>query len=105
MYIANPQIPLNDPYHHVTYHEYIIEGFYTIGFPIGATMPKQPQIKEIEMKDYALHLLRYRDNRICRHTKVHYFLYNHMMNHHREATIDIYIKKNNVDNLPTTIAN
>ena len=72
-------------------------------FPIGAAMPKQPRIHEVEIHDYALHLIHYHDNIFFQHIRFRYYIYNIIMHHRSNATASIFFKINLEDTLPPTI--
>ena len=72
-------------------------------FPTGASMPKQPHIHEVEMHEYALHLIHYHDNRFEKHPLFRYYIYNVIMHHRSNATAFVFVKINLEDTLPPTI--
>ena len=72
-------------------------------FPIGASIPKQPRIHEVEMHEYEIHLIHYHDNRIGKHPCFRYYIYNVIMHHRSNATTFIFVKTNLEDTLPPTI--
>ena len=73
-------------------------------FPQGTAMFKQPHFKSIDLDEYALHLVRYHDNRFGSHPRFTYYLYNLIMRHRSQSIAAVYIKKNIEDNFPTTIS-
>ena len=73
-------------------------------FPQGAAMFKQPHFQSVDLHKYALHLLRYYDNRFGFHPRFRYYLYNLIMRRHSQSIAAIFIKKNIEDNFPTTIS-
>ena len=72
-------------------------------FPIAATMPKQPRIHEVEMHEYALHLIHYHDNIFGQHPLFWYYIYNLIMHHRRHATTSVFVKIILEHTLPPTI--
>ena len=72
-------------------------------FPTGATMLKQPHIHEVDMHEYALHLIHYHDNIFGQHPWFWYYIYNVIMRHQSNATTSIFVKTNLEDTLPSTI--
>ena len=72
-------------------------------FPTGATMPKQPRIHEVEMHEYAIHLIHYHDNRFGQHPRLQYYIYNLIMRYRSNATASIFVKINLEDTLPPMI--
>ena len=85
-----------------------MEGLLLMAFPmlftIGVPMLKQPRLYEITMQEYALHLIRFHDNRFAQHPRFRYYFYNLMMRHHSQATIAIFVKRNLADTLPATVS-
>jgi len=79
-------------------NEYNIEGLLSMDFPalfpIGAAMPNQRIMKAVQLHEYALHLIRYYDNRFGNHPRFHYYIYNLMMRHRSQATTSFFVKKN-----------
>ena len=72
-------------------------------FPIGAAMLKQPCIHEVDMHEYALHLIHYHDNIFGQHPHFWYYIYNLIMYHQSNATASVFVKNNLEDTLPPTI--
>ena len=72
-------------------------------FPIGATMLTQPGIHQVEMNEYALHLIHYHDNISGQHPHFWYYIYNLIMCHRSNATTYVFVKINLEDTLPPTI--
>jgi len=72
-------------------------------FPTGAAMPNQPRIKAVQLHEYALHLIRYYDNRFGKHPCFRYYIYNLMMRHRSQATTSIFVKNNITDYFPISI--
>ena len=66
-------------------NEYNTEGLHSMAFPTlfptGTTMLLQPRIHEVDMHEYALHLIRYHDNRFGQHPRFQYYIYNVIMHH------------------------
>jgi len=90
-------------------NEYNTEGPLDMAFPTlfpnEVTLPLQARIREVQMHEYALHLMRYHDNRFGRHVRFRYFLYNIIMHHRSQQTTSIFVNKNVEDNIPTAIDN
>ena len=72
-------------------------------FPTGATMFKQPHIHQVEMHEYALHLIHYHDNIFGQHPRFRYYIYNLIMHHRSNATASVFVKINLEDTLSPTI--
>ncbi|XP_059076419.1 uncharacterized protein LOC131875765 [Cryptomeria japonica] len=66
-------------------NEYTTEGLFAMVFPTlfpkGSTIFKQQRIKEVKLHEYALHLLRYHDNRFGQYPRFRYFILNILMCH------------------------
>ena len=73
-------------------------------FPTGVPMLKQPRLYEVSMQEYALHLIRFHDNRFAQHPRFRYYLYNLMMRHRSQATAAVFVKRNLADTLPATVS-
>ena len=63
----------------------------------------QPRIHEVDMHEYALHLIHYHDNRFGQHPRFRYYIYNVIMLHRSNATASVFVKTNLEDTLPSTI--
>ncbi|XP_059068385.1 uncharacterized protein LOC131858917 [Cryptomeria japonica] len=89
-------------------NEYTIEGLFAMTFPTvfpkGSAIFKQQCIKEVKLHEYALHLLRYHDNRFGKHPRFRYFILNIRMRHRSQATSSIFFQIQQDDSLPTTIS-
>ena len=89
-------------------NEYNMEGLLSMAFPTlfptGIPMLKQPRLYEVSMQEYALHLIRFHDNRFAQHPRFRYYLYNIMMRHRSQATAAIFVKRNLADTLPATVS-
>ena len=72
-------------------------------FPTGASMLKQPRIHEVDMHEYALHLIHYHDNIFGKHSHFRYYIYTVIMRHQSNATASVFVKINLEDTLPPTI--
>ena len=72
-------------------------------FPIGTSLPLQTRSKPVHMHEYALHLLRYHDNRFGKHVRFRYFIYNLMMRHRSQQTTTVFFKTTLHDHIPKTI--
>ena len=72
-------------------------------FPTGAAMLKQPHIHEVDMYEYALHLIHYHDNIFGKHPRFRYYIYNVIMRHRSNAIAFVFVKTNLEDTLPSTI--
>jgi len=57
-------------------------------------MLNQPRLKEVELHEYALHLMRYHDNRFAQHPRFRYYVYKRMMHRHSQETASVFVKKN-----------
>lgn len=77
---------------------------FPVLFPnLGKASFKQQLMKKVKLHEYALHLIKYHDNRFGQHPRFCYFILNIMMQHQIQSTTSIFIKKNMNDNLPTII--
>ena len=72
-------------------------------FPIGETLLKQPRIHEVDMHEYALHLIHYNDKRFGQHPHFWYYIYNLIMRHQSNAIASVFVKINLEDTLSPTI--
>ena len=72
-------------------------------FPTSAAMPNQPRMKEVQLHEYALHLIRYCDNRFGKHPRFRYYIYNLMMRHCSQATASFFVKKNISNIFPISV--
>ena len=74
-------------------NEYNIEGLLSMAFPtlfpIGAAMLTQPYIHEVEMHEYALHLIHYHDNRFGKHPHFWYYINKVIMHHWSNSTASV----------------
>jgi hypothetical protein len=88
-------------------NEYTKEGLFDMEFPSlfpnGHAVHDQPQQRTIHIDQYALHLMRYHDNRFGSHPRFHYFLYNLIMCHRSHSSVAMFVKKSQENNMPTTI--
>jgi hypothetical protein len=50
-------------------------------FPTGDALPRQPHMRNIPLDSYAVHLMRYHDNRFGSHPRFRYYLYSLIMHH------------------------
>ena len=77
-------------------NKYNIEGLFDIAFPIlfpnGDVLPHQACIKNISLDTYAVHLMRYHDNRFGSHPRFRYYLYNFIVCHRSQTTYNLFIK-------------
>ena len=77
-------------------NEYNTEGLFDMEFPTlfpnGDALPRQPRTKNILLDRYAVHIMRYHDNRFGSHGWFRYFLYNLIMHHKNHATINFFMK-------------
>ena len=76
---------------------------FTTLFPTGTTMLLQPCIHQVDMHEYALHLIRYHDNRFAQHPRFRYYIYNLIMRHRSNSTASIFVKNNLEDTLPPIV--
>ena len=72
-------------------------------FPTGAAIPNQPRMKVVQLHEYALHLIRYYDNRFGNNRCFSYYIYNLMMRHRSQATTSFFVKKNISNRFPISI--
>ena len=72
-------------------------------FPIGEAMLKKQCINQVEIHEYALHLIHYHDNRFGQHPRFRYYIYNLIMPHQSNATASIFVKTNLEDTLASAI--
>ncbi|XP_057835128.1 uncharacterized protein LOC131045552 [Cryptomeria japonica] len=72
-------------------------------FPSGVALPLQPCIKHVHLHEYALHLLRYVDQRFGQHVRFRYYIYNLIMRHRSQQSAAIFIRTNLGESIPTTI--
>jgi hypothetical protein len=83
-------------------HGIFVTAFRTL-FTTSIAMFGKPRFKSIEIKDYALHLLRYYNIKFGKHLRFFYYLYNLMMHHCAQAIAFVFVKKNIEENFPTII--
>ena len=76
---------------------------FTSLFPTGYALPRQPRMRNIPLDTYALHLMRYHDNRFGSHPRFRYYLYNLIMRHRSQSTTTFFFKQSQNHNTPTTI--
>ena len=80
--------------------EYNTEGLLSMDFPTlfptGTTMLLQPRIHEVDMHKYALHLIRYHDNRFVQHPHFRYYIYNVIVRHRINTIAFVFDRYNNV---------
>ena len=78
-------------------NEYNTEGLFNMAFPNlfpnGDALPRQPHIKNIPLDGYALHLMRYHDNKFGRHPRFRYYLYNLIMRHRSQKIANFFFRK------------
>ena len=74
-----------------------------MAFPTLLIMLLQPHIHQVDMHEYALHLIRYHDNRFAQHLRFRYYIYNLIMRHQSNSIASIFVKKNIEDTLPPTV--
>ena len=90
-------------------NEYTTEGLFDMAFPTlfpnGTAKPMQPRARDVQLHEYALHLMRYHDNRFGQHPRFTYFLLNLMMRHRSQALASVFIKRKIDDNIPNSIEN
>ena len=72
-------------------------------FPNGDKLPLQPCIKNIPLDGYALHLMRYHDNRFGCHPRFIYYLHNLIRRHKSQETANLFFRQQQEHNIPTTI--
>ena len=72
-------------------------------FPASEAMVKQPCIHQVDMHEYALHLIHYHENRFGQHPWFWYYIYNLIMRHRSNATASVFVKINLEYTLPSTI--
>ena len=88
LHIPNIPLPLSidwPPLEMSPINEYNTEGLLSMDFPTlfptGTTMLLQPRIHEVDMHEYALHLICYHDNRFGQDPRFRYYIYNLIMYH------------------------
>ena len=88
-------------------NEYNTEGLLSMAFPTlfptGTSLPLQTTRNPVQMHEYALHLLRYHDNRFGKRVRFKYLIYNLMMRHCSQQTTTVFFKTTLHDNIPKTI--
>ena len=67
-------------------------------------MLNKPCVHEIDVQEYALHLMQYQDSRFDQHPRFFYYLYNLIMCHRSQATTSIFLKCNLQDPIPATVS-
>jgi hypothetical protein len=99
--IELPQIgvaPMND---------YNTKGLFDMAIPTlfmkWNVIHGQQQQKTICIDQYSFHLMQYHDNRFNIHPRFYYFIYNLVMHHHSQASVVVFVKKSQENNIPTTI--
>ena len=66
-------------------------------------MPNQPRMKEVQLHEYTLHLIRYYDNTFVKNPHFPYYIYNLMMWDQSQATTSVYVKTKIANRFPTSI--
>ena len=88
-------------------NEYTTKGLFDMAFPTlfpnGTAQPMQAHARDVQLHEYALHLMRYHGNRFIQHPQFTYFLLNLMMHHRSQALALVFIKQKIDDNIPSTI--
>lgn len=88
-------------------NEYTTDGLFVMAFPTlfpkGIATFNQQNMKEVKLHEYALHLLRYHDNRFGQHPRFRYFILNILMRHRSQSTASVFVQKHLECSLPTTI--
>ncbi|XP_057856713.2 uncharacterized protein LOC131066056 [Cryptomeria japonica] len=88
-------------------NEYNTEGLFTMAFPTlfpsGSALPLQPRTKHVHLHEYALHLIRYHDQRFGHHVRFRYYLYNLLMRHCTQQTASVFLCTNLENSIPTTL--
>ena len=72
-------------------------------FPMGDADWLQPRISHVPLHEYALHLLRYFDQRFGKHPRFRYFLLNIIMRNRIQASTVVFVQKSMHEKAPTTI--
>ena len=77
-------------------NEYNTEGLFVMAFPTlyptGNADFKQQRLKDVHMHEYALHLMRFNDNRFGQHPRFRYFLLNLIMRHRTQTTTSVFVQ-------------
>ncbi|XP_059064988.1 uncharacterized protein LOC131857017 [Cryptomeria japonica] len=88
-------------------NEYNTKGLFTMAFPTlfpsRSTLPLQPRTKHVHLHEYALHLIRYHDQRFGQHVRFRYCLYNLLMRHRFQQTASVFLRTNLENSIPTTL--
>ena len=72
-------------------------------FPISMVDSLQPRLVIVRLHKYALHLLKYCDQRFGKHPRFRYFILNIIMRHQIQGTTNVFVKRNIEYEIPTTI--
>ncbi|XP_059076830.1 uncharacterized protein LOC131876070 [Cryptomeria japonica] len=88
-------------------NEYNTKGLFSMAFPTlfpnGSALPLQPRTKHVHLHEYALHLIRYHDQRFGQHVRFRYYLYNLIMRHRSQQSASVFLRTNLEDSFPTTL--
>ncbi|XP_057837722.2 uncharacterized protein LOC131047921 [Cryptomeria japonica] len=88
-------------------NEYNTEGLFSMAFPTlfpsGSALPLQPRTKHVHLHEYALHLIRYHDQRFGQHVRFRYYLYNLIMRHRSQQSASVFLRTNLEDSIQTTL--
>ena len=76
---------------------------FTTLLPNEDALPRQPRIMNFPLDIYAIHLMRYHDNKFGSHPCFRYYLYNIFMHHGSRAITNFSVKQSQEHNTPTTI--
>ncbi|XP_059070441.1 uncharacterized protein LOC131860092 [Cryptomeria japonica] len=72
-------------------------------FPTGIALPLEPRTKHVHLHEYALHLIRYFDQRFGQHVRFRYFIYNLIMRHHSQQSTTVFIRTNIEEAFPSNL--
>ncbi|XP_059070762.1 uncharacterized protein LOC131860375 [Cryptomeria japonica] len=88
-------------------NEYNTEGLFTMAFPTlfpnESALPLQPRTKHIHLHEYALHMIRYHNQRFGQHVRFRYYLYNLIMRHCSQQSASVFLRTNLEDSFPTML--
>ncbi|GLJ15036.1 hypothetical protein SUGI_0245580 [Cryptomeria japonica] len=88
-------------------NEYNTEGLLPMAFPMlfptSAALPLQTHPKHVHLHKYALHLIRFYDQRFGQHVRFRYFIYNLIMRHHSQQSTTVFIRTNIEEAFPSNL--
>ncbi|XP_059065211.1 uncharacterized protein LOC131857122 [Cryptomeria japonica] len=87
-------------------NEYTTPGFLNMTFPSlfpnGKCDWLEPRLRKLHLHEFAKHLLRYRDNRFCKHPRFRYYMMNMIMRHRAHSSTVVCVKRS-LHEMPITI--